>query len=162
MEPKLLKALHRIIEILNRHQIQYSISGGFSAHLYGSRRPINDIDIDIPENDFEKIYDDIKEYIIFGPEEYQDKKRNLKLITLNYFDQEIDIWGALKCQIFDDILQKWIPNQINFSKSRKMNIDGLEINIIDPNDLINYKKLLSGEHQIIDIKAVQEFIKNSN
>lgn len=161
MEPKLIKALHRIIEILDKYKIQYRISGWFSAYLYGANRPINDIDIDIPEDDFEKIYDNIKEYIILWPEEYQDQKRNLKLITLNYFGQEIDIWWAFHGKIFDDIRQEWIPNPVDFSKSRKMNIDGLEIHVIDPNDLIHYKQLLSGEHQKIDIKAVQQFIQNT-
>lgn len=158
MENKLLKALHWIVGILNKHKIQYNISGGFSAHLYGSNRPVNDIDIDIPEDDFEKIYDDVKAYIILGPENYKDERWDLKLMTLNYFDQEIDIGGAFKQKIFDDISQKWINLPTNFSKSKKINVDGIELNIIDPHDLVNYKKLLSGEHQKIDIKAVQEFI----
>lgn len=161
MEPKLLKALHWIIEILNKYYIQYNLSGGFSAHLYWSNRQINDIDIDIPEDDFEKIYNDVKSFIILGPEDYKDERWDLKLMTLNYFGQEIDISGAFNQKIFDDVSQKWIHSPADFEKSRKINFEGVELNVIDPNDLINYKKLLSGYHQNIDIRAVQEFIKNS-
>jgi len=161
MENKLLKALHWIIGILNKYNVQYIISGGFSAYLYGSNRKINDIDIDIPEDDFEKIYNDVKDFIILGPKDYKDERWDLKLMTLNYFAQKIDISGAFNQKIFDDISQKWVHSPTNFSKSRKIKVDGIELNVIDPNDLMNYKKLLSGEHQKIDIKAVQEFIKNS-
>ena len=161
MGNKLLKALHWIIEILNKYDVQYNISGGFSAYLYGSNRKINDIDIDISEDDFEKIFNDVKDFIILGPEEYKDERWDLKLMTLNYFGQEIDISGAFKQKIFDDISQKWICSPAEFPKSRKINIDGIELNVIDPNKLINYKKLLSGDHQEIDIKAVQKFIENS-
>lgn len=161
MENKLLKALYWIVEILNKYNIQYNISGGFSAHLYGSKRQINDIDIDIPEEDFEKIFDDVKTYIILGPEDYKDERWDLKLMTLNYFGQEIDISGAFKQKIFDDISQKWIHSPADFSKSRKIEFYGIELNVIDPIDLMNYKKLLSGDHQKVDIKAIQEFIENS-
>jgi hypothetical protein len=160
MENKLLKALYWIIGILNKHSIEYNISGGFSAHLYGSNRQINDIDIDISENDFEKIYNDVNSFIILGPEDYKDERWDLKLMTLNYFGQEIDISGAFNQKIFDDVSQKWIHSPANFSKSRKITFEGIELHVIDPNDLVNYKKLLSGDHQKIDIKAVQEFIEN--
>jgi hypothetical protein len=40
-------ALRWIIGILDRHNIQYQITGGFAAKLYGSSREVNDIDIDI-------------------------------------------------------------------------------------------------------------------
>lgn len=35
----------RIVEVLNRHQVQYVLVGGYAAQLYGARRPTYDIDI---------------------------------------------------------------------------------------------------------------------
>lgn len=161
MEPKVLKALHWIVEILNRHNITYSISGGFAAHLYGSTRPINDIDIDISEKDFEKVYSEVKDFLFLGPTHYTNAKWDLEVMKLRYYDQEIDIGGAFEAKIFDDILQEWIHSPADFLKSKKFDVDGITLDVIDPNDLIEYKKLLSGEHQKVDIEAVQNFIKNS-
>ncbi|MFP4514737.1 MAG: nucleotidyltransferase domain-containing protein [Parcubacteria group bacterium] len=161
MKNKQLQALRWIINILSKDNIQYRISGGFAAHLYGSKREVNDIDIDIPENDFEKIFDKVKDYIILGPENYKDERWNLKLMTLNYLGQEIDIGGAYNQKIFDDLSKRWIHSPANFSKLKKVYFEGIKLTVINPSDLINYKKLLSGDHQRIDIKAVQEYIKNS-
>lgn len=36
---------HKIVEILDRHRVDYVLLGGFAAVLYGSRRPTEDIDI---------------------------------------------------------------------------------------------------------------------
>jgi hypothetical protein len=35
----------RIVETLNRHQVDYVLVGGYAARLYGARRPTYDIDI---------------------------------------------------------------------------------------------------------------------
>lgn len=36
---------HKIVEILERHHVEYVLVGGFAAVLYGARRPTEDIDI---------------------------------------------------------------------------------------------------------------------
>jgi hypothetical protein len=35
----------RIVEVLNRHHVDYVLVGGYAAQLYGARRPTYDIDI---------------------------------------------------------------------------------------------------------------------
>lgn len=52
-QEKTINALKWIIKILNSKNIPYQISGGFAAKMYGSIRPLNDIDIDIPEDNFQ-------------------------------------------------------------------------------------------------------------
>lgn len=37
-----------IVGLLNKYQILFQITGGFAANLYGSKRELNDIDIDVP------------------------------------------------------------------------------------------------------------------
>ena len=46
-QEKTVDALRWIVGILEKKNILYQISGGFAAKLYGSSRPLNDIDIDI-------------------------------------------------------------------------------------------------------------------
>lgn len=159
MNKKLLKALKWIVDILKKHSIQYQISGGFAAHLYSAQRPVNDIDIDFPEDKFDNIYDEIKEFITFGPAHYKDERWDLKLVTLNFHGQEIDIGGAYTTKIYDDTLNTWVSVPVDFSKAQTLNIQGMKVSVIDLHDLIEYKKLLSGTHQMNDIEAVQKYIK---
>lgn len=161
---KVLKALHWIVGILNKHAVEYSICGGLSAFLYGAERSIKDIDIDIADSGFKKIYEDIEKYITRGPDRYKWKKFNTKIMHVKYHGQEIDIGSDKKQEIFDETKQIWVPTIIHFSRTKKMVVDWLEIQVIDPQDLIDYKKLLVDEknaHQLDDILAVEKYIKNT-
>lgn len=93
MEEKTICALRWILEILERHEIEYQITGGFAAKLYGSLCELHDIDIDIPNASMQKILPDVAEYITYGPAHFRDAKWDMQLITLNYKGQEIDIGG---------------------------------------------------------------------
>lgn len=156
LEEKTKKALIWITDILNKHNISFQISGGFSAKIYGSPRPLNDIDIDIPEYGFEKIVDEVKEYIVFGPEHYVDEKWDLMLMTLNYFGQEIDIGGSENLKIFDEKNNKWLPFPTDFNKVVYFVVAGIKVPVIPKEDLIEYKSYLNGDHQKIDIDSVKK------
>src|SRR3989339_1102081 len=150
MNQKIITALKWIIDILNRNKVRYQITGGLAAHFYGANRKVNDIDLDIPENEFDKILPEIRKYITFGPAQYKDKKWDVKLITLNYRGQEIDLGGAFEAKLYDDIKKRWIPIPADFSKIKVMKVNDININVVDANDLIDYKRLLEGEHQTED------------
>lgn len=147
---KTIKALKWIIGILNKHKTDYQISGGFAAKLYDSDRELVDIDIDIPDNKFNNMYDDVKDYIIYGPKKYKDRNWDLKLMTLDYNGQTIDISG--KAKIFDKNSQKWVIRKVDFSKSDTMKIDGIDVSVISKEDLISYKSKLLRRVDRQDIK----------
>ncbi|HTE48414.1 MAG TPA: hypothetical protein VK675_00720 [Candidatus Paceibacterota bacterium] len=153
LEEKAVNAIMWITDILNRYNIPYQISGGFAAKIYGSPRPLNDIDIDIPKDSFEKIISGVKEYIIDGPCDYKDKKWNLYLMTLNYKGQKIDI-GSAHIKIYDDKSGAWRPFTTNFKKSVWREVAGRKVPVMPKEELIFYKKFLDGEHQKMDIEAL--------
>ncbi len=157
MEEKTLIALRWIVGILDTHTIPYQIAGGFAAKLYGSPRPLNDIDIDISEKRFTEILSEIQPYITYGPARYKDGKWDLELITLNYKGQEIDIGGADDARISNKGRTMWIALPAVFSKALDVEIGGMYVKVIPPLDLIEYKKELDGEHQTIDIQAVKDY-----
>lgn len=156
------KALKWIIPILQKHDIRYEISGGFAAHIYGADRHINDIDIDVDlsEDKLKKILPDIKNYITYGPATYKDAKWDLELkILLDYEGQLIDIASANNVKIYDKKTKKWRDFSSKFNTSQIKKIGDITTQLIDPNDLITYKKLLDGAHQKIDIMAVEKHLQ---
>ncbi|MFA6586231.1 MAG: phosphotransferase [Candidatus Paceibacterota bacterium] len=155
---KTKNALKWIIGILNKHKIEYQISGGLAGRMFGSNRELHDIDIDISERYFSIILPEIKEYIIYGPDRYKDAKWDVELITLNYFGQEIDISGVDTILISNKERSKWIHYPSHLDKTLNMKIDGLEVEIINLKDFIEYKKELDGEHQLEDIKAAEKYL----
>ena len=151
---KTKNALLWITGILNKHEIPFQISGGFAAKLYGSPRPLNDIDIDIPEDRFEEIYDEVKDYYTLPPQQYIDKKWYIWLMTLNYEGQEIDISGGNTLKIHSAKTNTWLPFPADFEKVVWIPVAGIKVPVIPKEDLAQYKSYLDGDHQQVDIKAI--------
>ena len=55
-------AFYWIVQLLRKHKISYRITGGFAARLYSSKRPLADIDIDLPMIGFRKILPEARPY----------------------------------------------------------------------------------------------------
>jgi hypothetical protein len=148
-----------VIRLLRKKKIHFYITGGFAARAYGSTRRLRDIDLDIKEKDFSKILPSIKKYIVFGPTTLINAKWKTPLITIKFKGQEIDFCGADNCWI--NYNKKW-KNCPMCKKTIKLEIFGQQVEVINPQELIDYKKLLSGEHQKRDIFAINQFIKKQN
>ncbi len=148
-------ALMWIVSILNKHKVKFQITGGLAAELYGSRRSLADIDIDIHERNFSDILSSVKKYIIFGPAKYHDKHWNLLLMTLKYKGQLIDICGLEHTKIFDHKKKKWILLKSNLSKTKIKIFHGIKVPVELESELITYKKELSRRVDLIDIKQMK-------
>lgn len=144
-----------IVELLKKHSIPFQIKGGFASRLYGVDRELADIDISIAEDRFEELLPDIKDFIKSGPEQYLDEEWDIKLITLKYKGQYIDIAGAFEKKNFDKTNQKWVNTPSNFNNSVYMDVYGVNVPVIAKEDLIAYKKLILREVDIADIQALE-------
>ncbi len=148
------EALRWIVGLLNTHSIPFQISGGFAARLYGSSRELADIDIGIPDDRFEELYPEVKEYITFGPVRYLDEEWDLKLMTLKYKNQEIDIAGEDDIKIFDKANNVWVSARRDLSISEQIEVFGLTVPVIPKADLVAYKKKLMREVDQADLRAL--------
>lgn len=153
---KLQKALRWIIGILDRHDIPYQLTGGLGAHVYGATRSINDIDLDIPEERFEEILNEVGPYIVFGPAQYKDKVWDLKLMTLNYEGQEIDIGGAYDVKIMDEKTGERHKYKADLTAGNLIDVFGVKVRVAPKEDLVRYKSWLAipGDHQERDVREM--------
>jgi hypothetical protein len=159
LEEKTTLALKWIVGILNRKSIPYKIGGGFAAKVYGSPREINDIDISLSGKYFPVLVKEVSDHITAGPKHYLNEKWNCDTLSINYHGQDIDITDVDTLKMTDLEKTKWITmKEIRLFDGIKTNVNGVEVSIMDPRDLVAYKKELGGEHQLIDIKAVEEYM----
>jgi len=157
-------ALKWIVGILNKNNIPYKIGGGFAAKIYGSPRDINDIDISLSGKYFPTIISEVSNYITAGPKHYSNEKWDCDTLSVNYEGQDIDMTDVDTLKMSNLEKNEWIQvKEKRLFSGIITNINNIEASIMDPRDLISYKKELGGEHQLIDIKAIQEYIdKNLN
>ena len=142
-----------IIEILKENDIKYRISGGLSARVYGSKRKLADIDIEVRQKDVNKIYKSVKEFVVYGPKRYKDQHWDLMLMTLEYKKQEIDI-ASFEAKLFNKKTKQWINRPGKFNDSNLKNVFGLDVLVEKKRSLIKYKKILSRDVDIKDVKQL--------
>ena len=163
MEEKTLNALKWIVGILNRNNISYCVGGGLATYLYGSNRKVNDIDISISGKHFSDIVPLVKEYITAGPKHYKNKKWDCDTISLNYAGQDIDLTDSDTLMMSKKDGNGWIRNKEIYQKYPKVikEVNGINVSLMDPRVLFEYKQELDGEHQEFDIKFLRNYIKDS-
>jgi hypothetical protein len=159
LEEKTESALRWITKILADNHIPYKIGGGFAAKVYGSARPVNDIDISLSGKYFPTIVSKVDGYITAGPKHYLNEKWDCTTLSLNYHGQDIDMTDVDTLKMSNLEKSKWINVKgIRLYDAVPININGIDVLIMDPRDLIAYKKELDGAHQLTDISAVQEYM----
>ena len=145
-------ALKWIAYLLERHRIDFRISGGFAAKTYGSKRPLADIDIELKTVDMIRIFPYIRSKIIFGPRIYEDKNWRLFLITIRFKGQEIDLCGKEVLEIFDKNRNKWVRIGQRASRREFEKVYGIEVPVIGKKELIDYKSKLMRRVDRQDLK----------
>ncbi len=148
------KALKWIVGILNKHKVPYQVVGGLAARLYGSKRPLADIDIYIPSQYFKTILPDVRPYITFGPKLYKGESWELVFMALEYAGQQIELSDADNTKIFNKHTSKWEKEKIGFHESEIKDIHGITLNVIPKDRLIAYKRKLLREVDMEDIDQI--------
>ena len=166
LEEKTINALRWIVGVLNKNNIPYRIGGGFAAHVYGASRPVNDIDFSLSGEYFPIIVSEAKEYITSGPKHYSNAKWDCDTLSLNYNGQEIDITDIDTLRMSNREKTEWFQTKEHFRKFPTISkvVQDIEVSLIDPRDLVAYKKeLADNEHQyqMFDIQAVERYIENN-
>lgn len=152
------KAFHWIITIIERYNINYKISGGLAARIYGANRELADIDIEMSDSDILTIFDDVKSYIVFGPARYKDKNWDLQLMTLQYEWQKIDIAGT-EAKIFNQNTKQWEVCPGDLQNIEIKEVFGRRVPIESLQTLIAYKSKLAREVDLEDVRQLKKILK---
>jgi hypothetical protein len=148
------------IDILNKHQIQYFVTGSVAAIVYGEPRLTHDIDVvvHIDENDIDTIVS------AFAPENFYCPPKEVLIAELNRSNRGhfnlIHHETGFKADMYlagKEGLQWWAMNNI-----QKIEMSGMVINVAPPEYVIlkkleYYKEGLSQKH----LQDIEGIITNS-
>lgn len=147
------KAFHWIIDILEKHNIAYKITGGFAARVYGVDRELADIDIEVADSDVRAIQEEVASYVVFGPARYVDADWDLELMTLNYEGQEIDIAGN-DAKIFNKQNRQWEDCFGDLTTVEMKEVFGKVVPVESRETLVAYKKKLGRAVDVEDVRQL--------
>ena len=152
-----VEALKWIAGLLGDNRVPYLICGGFAAFAYGAKRTINDIDIFVAEEDFDRVVNLGEEYVSKPAKHYIEEAEgwNVKYVQFKYEGTKIEIGSSKDVKIFDISLNEWIDLKVDFSKIEYRSVYGINIPLMAKEDLINYKKVLARPVDLHDIEAIR-------
>ncbi len=153
------KAFLWITDILERNSVPYRISGGFAARVYGSRRELADIDIQVLDSDITRIENEVKPHIVYGPARYEDENWNLNLMTLQYLGQEIDI-ASTDAKFFNQHTRMWEKWVTDFTDVTMREVFGKKVPLEPKASLIVYKTKLGREVDSEDVQQLNATLTN--
>lgn len=133
--------------LLDNHDIQWGVCAGAAAHLYGNRRPIQDIDILVAARGLEMIV--------------QLLQREQKAVQ---FDGKRVLWRGIK--FFDDLSVRrpgshhpFVLDTPMHAHLRRMPLLGTRVALLAPEDVLIHKLLMGrgseqGKHDLSDAAGI--------
>jgi len=148
-------ALARVVQQLSAHHVAFQITGGLAALIYGSSRPLYDIDIDVAQKDMPLVCELFRNAIVMPLERLQDENFDILMLTIELDGVSIDISQAedAYCITPDG---KRFRMETNPATARRCSFAGLELPVQRKADLIAYKRLVARETDLFDIAAITE------
>lgn len=151
------RTLDWIIPLLQESGVPFYITGGFAAHLYGSTRPVNDIDIDIPADAIDAVLRAVTPFIESPLQRYEDSTWRMYGATLNYHGQLIDLSTDSDPRVRNKNTGEWDALEMKFDDVEWLYAYGHEIPVQNRRDLMSYKVKIQydEEKHLADVAAVR-------
>ncbi len=150
----LAKDFEEFVKLLNLHEVEYMVVGGYALAFHGKPRHTGDLDIwiNISEKNAARMLQVLKD---FGMSSMGFKKDDfLKpgyITQIGYPPLRIDILNSIDGLVFDEAVKRMNHIQIETD---------LPINYIGLNDFVK-NKLASGRKQdLADIQEIKKLLKN--
>ncbi|WP_129630360.1 hypothetical protein [Candidatus Oscillochloris fontis] len=133
--------------LLDSKEMVWGVFAGAAAHLYGNRRPIQDVDIVIMPGQMSAVV-----------QLFQSSGKAVQ------FDGQRIIWRGIK--IFDDLSlrREGVHHPLNLdapmqARMRKMSLLGAPVPVVAPEDVVVHKLLLDrgstfGKFDVVDVEGI--------
>ncbi|WP_394248477.1 MazG-related protein [Vibrio profundi] len=148
---KVFLALEWIQQILESHQVPYQIVGGLAVRMHGGSREVADIDLYIPKTEVNKIWSEVSGFISKPLKHYVEEGWDLEYFQLIYQSQKIEIGLSPGSKIYSSATEEWVELSIDYSCSVHRQYANLTLPTMPTNALIEYKRVLGREVDLIDI-----------
>ncbi|EKZ9180767.1 MazG-related protein [Vibrio vulnificus] len=154
MSGKVKVALEWLKELLDAESIEYQIVGGLAATIHGGSREIADIDLYIHNSDASKILTHVSQFISKPLTRYTEHGWDLEYFQLVYQNQKIEIGLSENTRIQSALDGSWYHLEIDYSASVEKEYQGIVLPVIPVNHLVEYKRILGREVDLIDIQEL--------
>lgn len=150
------RALRWIVDLLGSQGIPFQVAGGLAARAYGSIRPLADIDLYVPGAHLAQVAAEAGPYVTFGPERHRGEQWDLTFMKLCYAGQMIELGDSDDTRYLDAASGRWHRAEIDYRASVVLEVLGLEVPVMPLASLVEYKRRLNRDVDLIDLAAIHE------
>lgn len=165
-QKRALGALQYIIPILKNLKLKWLITTGFACYVYGVKRPITDIDIDINTTiksaKLKKLLKIVKPQISQKLEHYIDQNYDNYNFELNIKGQILDICTMKELKVYNQKFKKYKKFYgAKFPPVEIVEFQGLKLPILSKKMLIKNKEMLVWQRpkDLKDIEGLRKLLK---
>ncbi|MFH0774710.1 MAG: nucleotidyltransferase [bacterium] len=150
----LLDIIAKILKITQKLQIPIMFMGGIATSIWAEPRATYDIDGVVDVIDMEKFLKELsKEGFTYDKNKPIKLIQNLPFITLGYSIKGYEVYVDL-------FLSKTKYVKESLIKKQEVNVSGITIPVISPDDLILYKLLAGRNRDIEDVRQILSICKD--
>jgi len=143
-----------IAGLLDKGAFRWVVVGGLAARIYGSPRPLADIDIDVPRAALDFIARQAQALVTFGPARYCDDEFDIELLSLRWGKQAIDLTAAEDVRLFDRSSGVWRHHPTDLLVCETRVVLGRSAPVMPRSQLIEYKRIIDRPVDRADIAAL--------
>lgn len=145
--------VQNLIRSLNRHKVQFMLVGGMAGLVYGHTRTTQDIDLWIKKttDNQNRLIAALAENDVAGAIYLKDNPLIFGWTSVRFGGGgfELDLGHSLKNFTNDEFDEC-------FERSKKIQFDGVEMNVLHLNDLIAEKKAVGRLKDLADVEELQK------
>lgn len=153
-EERIADALEWISELLGDLGIPFQVVGGLAAIAHGSRRPLHDIDIYVPEGGLEELLPHVGEHQSHGPLRHQGEHWDCLFMEVQYAGEEIELADASRTWYRAGEDAPWHPAGIDFEGAVRREVFGVALPVIPKEELVSYKRRLGRQVDVEDLEEI--------
>ncbi len=132
--------------------VPFQVTGGVAARVYGARRPLADLDLDVPDEALPGLAARLAPFVVWGPARYTGEGWDLDLLTLRWGGVDVDLGGARGARVWDGAA--WVSVASDLAAAERRAVAGIEVPVVGRGELIAYKRLLGREVDRADVIAL--------
>lgn len=161
-EENALASLHFIIPLLAKRNFRWCITGGFACYVYGVKREITDIDIDIETSkdapDFQSLVAELAPQTTQQLEHFVDQNYDNFNLEVTVSGQMVDICAMSEMKVFDAEAGEYTCfYEAGFPTLEIVDFYGIKLLLLSKENVIKNKEMLvlKRESDIQDIKSLR-------
>jgi hypothetical protein len=153
-EEDIRRALLWITDVFARADVTYQAVGGIAARAFGATRPVADLDFYLDRTDLAAVLGDVREFCVWGPSHFRDETWDLTFAKVDWRGVRIELAQAEGAKYYSTAQRAWIDQGVDFGRSARVNVMGVELLVMPREQLIAYKQALGRPVDRADLEQI--------